>query len=75
MTTAPHNDPFVLGAGAARGVALAPEARQDLLDRYTPLVMQVAVNLAPGGEVAVRALIDHAHVGASRRPAAERFRP
>jgi hypothetical protein len=46
-----------------------------LLDRYTPLVMQVAVNLAPGGEVAVRALIDHAHVGASRRPAAERFRP
>ena len=35
-------------------------ARQKLLERYAWLVMRVGVNLEPGGEVAVRAMIDHA---------------
>ena len=61
MTTAPGDGRFVTaGAGAARRVAPASGARQDLLDRYAGLVMRVGVNLEPGREVAVRALLEHA---------------
>jgi aminopeptidase len=35
-------------------------ARQDLLERYARLVMRVGVNLEPGGEVVVRAMLEHA---------------
>jgi aminopeptidase len=35
-------------------------ARQDLLDRYAHLVIRVGINLEPGREVAVRAMIEHA---------------
>jgi aminopeptidase len=35
-------------------------AQQDLLDRYARLVMRVGINLEPGREVAVRAMLDHA---------------
>ena len=35
-------------------------ARQDLLERYARLVMRVGINLEPGREVAIRAMIEHA---------------
>ena len=35
-------------------------ARQDLLERYARLVIRVGINLDPGREVAIRAMIDHA---------------
>jgi len=35
-------------------------ARQDLLERYAQLVIRVGINLEPGREVAIRAMIDHA---------------
>ena len=35
-------------------------ARQDLLERYARLVIRVGINLEPGGEVAIRATIEHA---------------
>ena len=35
-------------------------ARQDLLERYARLAIRVGVNLEPGREVAIRAMIDHA---------------
>jgi aminopeptidase len=34
--------------------------RQDLLDRYARLVIRVGINLEPGREVVVRAMIEHA---------------
>src|SRR5262245_54997968 len=35
-------------------------ARQDLLERYARLVIRVGVNLEPGREVAIRAMLEHA---------------
>jgi aminopeptidase len=35
-------------------------ARQDLLERYARLVIRVGINLEPGREVAIRAMIEHA---------------
>jgi aminopeptidase len=35
-------------------------ARRDLLERYARLVIRVGINLEPGGEVAIRAMIEHA---------------
>jgi aminopeptidase len=35
-------------------------ARQDLLERYARLVIAVGINLEPGREVAIRAMIEHA---------------
>jgi aminopeptidase len=35
-------------------------ARQDLLERYARLAIRVGINLEPGREVAIRAMIDHA---------------
>jgi aminopeptidase len=43
---------------ATRGADSA--APQDLLERYARLVMRVGVNLEPGREVAIRAMIEHA---------------
>ena len=40
--------------------ALDSAAGHDLLDRYARLVMRVGINLEPGREVAIRAMIDHA---------------
>ena len=37
-----------------------PAAREDLLERYARLVIRVGINLEPGREVAVRAMIEHA---------------
>ena len=34
--------------------------RADLLDRYARLAMRIGVNVQPGGEVQIRALLDHA---------------
>jgi aminopeptidase len=36
------------------------EPRQDLLERYARLAIRVGINLEPGHEVAIRAMIDHA---------------
>src|SRR5436190_13106676 len=36
------------------------EIEQDLLDRYARLVIRVGINLEPGREVAIRAMIEHA---------------
>jgi aminopeptidase len=36
------------------------EAMQQLLERYARLVIRVGINLEPGREVAIRAMIDHA---------------
>jgi leucyl aminopeptidase (aminopeptidase T) len=33
-------------------------ARQDLLERYARLAIRVGINLEPGGEVAIRAMIE-----------------
>jgi aminopeptidase len=41
-----------VGAGSA--------ARQDLLERYARLAIRVGINLEPGREVAIRAMIEHA---------------
>ncbi len=35
-------------------------ARQDLLNRYARLVIRVGINLEPGREVAIRAMLEHA---------------
>ncbi len=35
-------------------------AREDLLERYARLVIRVGINLEPGREVAIRAMIEHA---------------
>ena len=35
-------------------------ARQDLLERYARLVIRIGINLEPGREVAIRAMIEHA---------------
>ena len=35
-------------------------ARQDLLERYARLVIRVGINLTPGRELAIRAMIEHA---------------
>jgi hypothetical protein len=35
-------------------------ARQDLLERYAWLAIRVGINLEPGREVAIRAMIEHA---------------
>jgi Thermophilic metalloprotease (M29) len=35
-------------------------ARQDLLERYARLAIRVGINLEPGREVAIRAMIEHA---------------
>jgi hypothetical protein len=37
-------------------------ARQDLLERYARLEIRVGINLEPGREVAIRAMIDHARL-------------
>jgi aminopeptidase len=43
---------------ATAGADSAP--RQDLLERYAQLVIRVGINLEPGREVAIRAMIEHA---------------
>jgi hypothetical protein len=43
---------------ATPGADLA--ARQDLLERYARLAIRVGINLEPGREVAIRAMIEHA---------------
>ena len=43
---------------ATPGVDSAP--RQDLLELYAQLAIRVGINLEPGSEVAIRAMIDHA---------------
>ena len=43
---------------AAPGVDSA--VRQDLLERYARLAIRVGINLEPGREVAIRAMIEHA---------------
>ena len=35
-------------------------ARQDLLERYARLAIRVGINLEPGREVAIRAMMEHA---------------
>jgi aminopeptidase len=40
--------------------AVDSAAMQDLFERYARLVMRVGINLEPGREVAIRALIEHA---------------
>ena len=35
-------------------------ARQDLVERYARLVIRVGINLEPGREMMIRAMIEHA---------------